>query len=180
LLCVVVASAVQDEEIDGGVKRAFLSSPSGWGFGSRFGDESQDSARSSSFKPHRTRQGGSICYPAHNGVPMATDSDNISIRSIKEMEKYESLHQREFAHTRVYDVNFLERVGMDEELSLILWTIGWEKFTEGIGQLERWMDDFATVQTEMQASIDSNQHDARPLQSLRELTLMGEMPGAQV
>jgi hypothetical protein len=27
--------------------------------------------------------------------------------------------------------------------------------TEGIGRLERWMDDFATVQTEMQASIDS-------------------------
>jgi hypothetical protein len=30
-----------------------------------------------------------------------------------------------------------------------------ENSTEGIGRLERWMDDFATVQTEMQASIDS-------------------------
>jgi hypothetical protein len=36
------------------------------------------------------------------------------------MEKYESLRHREFAHTRVYDVNLLERVGMDEELPLIL------------------------------------------------------------
>jgi hypothetical protein len=30
-----------------------------------------------------------------------------------------------------------------------------ENSTEGIGQVEPWMDDFTTVQTEMQASIDS-------------------------
>jgi hypothetical protein len=30
-----------------------------------------------------------------------------------------------------------------------------ENSREGIGRLERWMDDFATVQMEMQASIDS-------------------------
>jgi hypothetical protein len=58
---------------------------------------------------------------------MATDGDNISIRRTEEMEKYESLCQREFGHTRVYDVNFLERVEMDEELPLILRTIGWGK-----------------------------------------------------
>jgi hypothetical protein len=51
---------------------------------------------------------------------MATNGDNISIRSTEEMEKYESLCQQEFGHTRVYDVNLLERVGMDEELPLIL------------------------------------------------------------
>jgi hypothetical protein len=39
---------------------------------------------------------------------MATDSDDISIRRTKEMEKYESLRQQEFGHTRVYDVNLLE------------------------------------------------------------------------
>jgi hypothetical protein len=43
------------------------------------------------------------------------------------MEKYESLHRREFAHNCIYDVNFLERVGLDEELPTILWTIGWGK-----------------------------------------------------
>jgi hypothetical protein len=58
---------------------------------------------------------------------MATDGDHISIHSTEEMEKYESLCHQEFGHTRVYDVNLLERVGMDEELPLILWTIGWEK-----------------------------------------------------
>jgi hypothetical protein len=58
-------------------------------------------------------------------------SDDISIRSTEEMENYGSLHQREFGHTHVYDVNLLERVGMDEELPLILWTIGWGKLYGG-------------------------------------------------
>jgi hypothetical protein len=43
------------------------------------------------------------------------------------MEKYESLFHREFAHTRVYNVNLLERVGLDEELPTILWIVGWGK-----------------------------------------------------
>jgi hypothetical protein len=72
--------------------------------------------------PHET--GESIYYLAHYDVPMATDGNDISIRSIEEMEKYESLRQREFGHTRVYDVNLLERVLMDEELALTLRTIG--------------------------------------------------------
>jgi hypothetical protein len=86
---------------------------------------------------------------------MATDGDDIFICSTEEMEKYESLCQWEFGHAHVYNVNLLERVGMDEELPLILWTIGWGKLYGGDWTLERRMDDFATVQTEMQASIDS-------------------------
>jgi hypothetical protein len=54
---------------------------------------------------------------------MATDSDDISIRTTEEMNRYESLRHREFAHTRVYDVNLLERIGSDEELPTILRTI---------------------------------------------------------
>jgi hypothetical protein len=62
---------------------------------------------------------------------MATDGDDISIHSTEEMEKYESLFLREFGHTHIYDVNMLKRVGMDEELPLILWTIiGWRKLYE--------------------------------------------------
>jgi hypothetical protein len=45
-------------------------------------------------------------------------------RITEEMEKYESLRYREFAHTHVYDVNLLERVGLDAELPTILQTIG--------------------------------------------------------
>jgi hypothetical protein len=70
---------------------------------------------------------GSSRYLVHDDVPEATNSDDISIRTTEEMEKYESLHHREFAHTHMYDVNFLERVGLDEELPTILRTIGWRK-----------------------------------------------------
>jgi hypothetical protein len=45
------------KKLIGGVKRAFTSSPSSWGSGSRSGDGSQNSARSSSFMPHHTRPG---------------------------------------------------------------------------------------------------------------------------
>jgi hypothetical protein len=43
------------------------------------------------------------------------------------MEKYESLRHQEFAHTHIYDVNLLERVGLDEDLPTILRTISWGK-----------------------------------------------------
>jgi hypothetical protein len=62
---------------------------------------------------------------------MATDGDNISFHSTEKMEKYESLCHQEFGHTYVYDVNLLERVGMDKELPLILQTIGWGKLYGG-------------------------------------------------
>jgi hypothetical protein len=98
------------------------------GSGSRSGDNgSQDSPRSSSFVPSPHGTTGSSHYLAHDDVPAATDSDNISIRATEEMEKYESLRRREFAHTHVYDVNLLERVDLDEKLSIILQTIGWRK-----------------------------------------------------
>jgi hypothetical protein len=72
--------------------------------------------------PHRTA--GSSPYLAHDDVPKAMDGNDISIRNIEEMEKYESLRHQEFAHTHVYNMNLLERVGLDEELPTILWTIG--------------------------------------------------------
>jgi hypothetical protein len=62
-------------------------------------------------------------YLAHNDV----QSNHISIHTTMEMEKYESLRLRELAHTHVYDVNLLERVGLDEELPTILRTVGWGK-----------------------------------------------------
>jgi hypothetical protein len=75
--------------------------------------------------PHGTT--GSSRYLAHDDTPEATDGDDIFIRTTEEMEKYEPLRHREFAHTRIYDVNLLERVGSDEELPTILRTIGWGK-----------------------------------------------------
>jgi hypothetical protein len=66
-------------------------------------------------------------YLAHDDVPAATDRDNISIHTTEEMEKYKSLHRREFAHTHIYDVNLLERVDLDKKLPTILRTISWGK-----------------------------------------------------
>jgi hypothetical protein len=112
----------------GGVKRAFASSPPSQGSSSHSNDSrSQDSPQSSSFvsSPHESVV--SSCYLAHDDVPEATNSDDISIHTIEEMEKYKSLHYREFAHTRMYDVNLLERVGLDKELPTILRTTGWGK-----------------------------------------------------
>jgi hypothetical protein len=111
-----------------GVKRAFSSGPFNRGSGSRSGDNgSEDSAWSSPLVPSPQETEGSIRYPAHDDFPMATNGDDISIRSTEEKEKYESLHQREFGHTRVYDVNLLERIGLDEEVPTILRAIDWGK-----------------------------------------------------
>jgi hypothetical protein len=101
----------------------FSFSPSNRGSSSGSGDGSQDSTRSSSFVPSLHETGGSIRYPARDDIPMAMDGDYISIHTTVEVEKYESLHHQEFAHTRVYDVNLLERVGLDEELPTIIRTI---------------------------------------------------------
>jgi hypothetical protein len=100
----------------GRVKRAFSFVPSSYG-----------SSWSSSFVPSLHGTAGSSRYLAHNDVREATNSDIISIYTTEEMEKYEFVHHREFAHTRIYDVNLLERFGLDEELPTILWTISWGK-----------------------------------------------------
>jgi hypothetical protein len=75
--------------------------------------------------PHETI--GLSHYLAHDNIPEAKDDGNISICTTKEMEKYESLRHRELAHTRIYDVNLLERVGLDVELPTIIRTISWGK-----------------------------------------------------
>jgi hypothetical protein len=110
---------------------AYAPTPVPTGYGSSSSDNrSQDSHRSSSFKPSWNGTAGSSHYLAHDDVPVATDSDDISIRTTEEMNKYESLSHREFAHACVYDVNLLERVGLDEELPSILQTIGWGKLND--------------------------------------------------
>jgi hypothetical protein len=111
-----------------GVKRALSSGPSSRGSNSCSDDNgSQDSPRSSSFMPSLHGTTGSSHYLAHDDIPEAMNGDDISICTTEEIEKYESLHHREFTHTRIYDVNLLEGVGLDEELPTILRTIDWGK-----------------------------------------------------
>jgi hypothetical protein len=111
-----------------GVKRALSSGPSSRGSGSRSGDNGlQDSSWSSSFVPSPHGTTGLSHYPVNHDILETTNGYDISICTTEEMEKYESLRRREFAHTGVYDVSLLERVGLGEELSTILWTVGWGK-----------------------------------------------------
>jgi hypothetical protein len=75
LLCVVVASAMQDEEVVKWSEATLSSGPSSRGSSSRFGvNGSQDLPRSSSFvsSPHRTA--GSSHYLAHDDVPETSPS----------------------------------------------------------------------------------------------------------
>jgi hypothetical protein len=97
--------------------------------------------------PHGTV--GLSRYLTHDDVLEATDGDDFSIRTTKEMVKYESLCHREFAHTRVYDVNLLERACLDEEHPTILWTIGWGKLYDEphIGPRLLTLEFFMTFET---------------------------------
>jgi hypothetical protein len=84
------------------VKRAFSSGSSSKGSSSHSNDSrSQDSPWSSSFVPSLHGTAGSSRYLAHDDVPEATNSDDISICTTEETEKYESLHRQEFADTRM-------------------------------------------------------------------------------
>jgi hypothetical protein len=88
----------------------------------------------------------------HMDMPPIDDRD-ISIRSKEELARFESLPVREFAHTHVYNVILLKRVGLDIELPTVIRCIGWEKLydeprsggLEGIGQIESRMDEFKHV-----------------------------------
>jgi hypothetical protein len=101
--------------------------------------------------PHKTR-GASIHYLAHNDVAMVTNLDDISIRSTEEMEKFESLYQREFGHTRVYDGSCSRGLEWTKSLPSSSILLVGENSMEGIGRLEQWMDDFATAQDKVKNS----------------------------
>jgi hypothetical protein len=84
------------------VKRALSSGPSSQAYGSRSGDNGpQDSSWYSSFMPLPHGTVGLSHYLAHDDVPAAMDGDNISTDTTEEMENYESLRHREFAHSHV-------------------------------------------------------------------------------
>jgi hypothetical protein len=86
---------------------------------------------------------------------MAMNGDDISICSTKEMEKYE-LSASKSVVTLIYMMWTCSR-GLEwtNSFSSSFGLLVGENSTEGIGWLQRRTDDFATVQIEMQASIDS-------------------------
>jgi hypothetical protein len=77
------------------------------------------------------------------------DDDDISIYTLEELERLESLWVREFIHPCVYDVNLLKKGEIDVELPTLLRAIGWGfvmRFlgsplaVEGIQQIEHKME----------------------------------------
>jgi hypothetical protein len=53
------------------------------------------------------------------------DDDDISIYTLEEFERLESLRVQEFIHTHVYDVNLLKKGELDVDLPTLFCTIGW-------------------------------------------------------
>jgi hypothetical protein len=88
-----------------------------------------DSSRSVSYVPSLHRAGQSS-YPPTQVGGMIDDDTNISICTHEELVRLEFLHHREYVHTRIYDVNLLERVRMDLELPTVFHAVGWEKLFE--------------------------------------------------
>jgi hypothetical protein len=105
--------------------------------------------RSSSFVPswHWATQ---LSYsPAQTGGHKIADDDDISIYTLEELGRFESLGVREFVHTRVYDVNPLKKGEMDVDLPSLFCTLGWSfvmrflgslVLVEGIQRSTRWRD----------------------------------------
>jgi hypothetical protein len=77
------------------------------------------------------------------------DDDDISIYTLEELERLESLQAREFIHTRVYDVNLLKKEEMDVDLPTLFHAVCWSfvmrsqgspLLVEGIRQIEHTME----------------------------------------
>jgi hypothetical protein len=52
------------------------------------------------------------------------DYNDISIYTLEELERLESLRVQEFTHTRVYDVNLLKKGEMDVDLPTLFCVVG--------------------------------------------------------
>jgi hypothetical protein len=76
-------------------------------------------------------QSASYMYSPH-GASQSSYPPTQARDMIDELVSFESLHDREYAHTHVYDVSLLERVGMDLKLSTIFHAVGWEKLFEAL------------------------------------------------
>jgi hypothetical protein len=63
-------------------------------------------------------------HPMHVEMPPIDDDNNISIHSQEDLAWVESIHVREFAPTRVYDVSLLEHMGLDIQLPTVIRSIG--------------------------------------------------------
>jgi DMSO/TMAO reductase YedYZ molybdopterin-dependent catalytic subunit len=92
------------------------------------------------------------------------DDDDISIYTLEELERLESLRVREFVHPRVYDVNRLKKGEMDINLPTLFCVVGWTfvmrfvgspLLVEGIRRIEHTMEGLGRAQVMLRSSINS-------------------------
>jgi hypothetical protein len=73
--------------------------------------------------------------PAQTGGRKIMDDDDISIYTLEELERLESLQVREFVHTRVCDVNLLKNGEMEINLPTLFCAISWSFVMRFLGSL---------------------------------------------
>ena len=62
-------------------------------------------------------------------VPERIQDEETSIwLTPAEMEKLEELHDHEFIHTKVISLDFLQSIGLDDELTEVFKKMGWDEF----------------------------------------------------
>jgi hypothetical protein len=92
------------------------------------------------------------------------DDDDISIDTLKKLERLESLRVREFIHSRVYDVNLHKKGEMDVDLPTLFHAVGWgfvmrlrasPLLVEGIRRKEHTIEGQGHAQAMLRSSIDS-------------------------
>jgi hypothetical protein len=84
-----------------------------------------DLLRSSSFVPSWRRAAQLSYSPVQIRGCKIVNDDDITIYTVEELERLESLRVREFVHTHVYDVNLLKKGEMDVDLPTLFCAVGW-------------------------------------------------------
>jgi hypothetical protein len=80
---------------------------------------------------HRATQ---LSYsPAQTGGCKIVDDDDISIYTLEESERLESLQVRELVHTHVYNVNLLKKGEMDVDLPTLFHAVCWSSVMRFLG-----------------------------------------------
>jgi hypothetical protein len=67
---------------------------------------------------------------------MEIDDDNapyLDLRDDRERQAYVILKRRDFGHTKVFDPDLLDKIGMDIDFAHVLHVVGWDGFVPIVG-----------------------------------------------
>lgn len=69
-----------------------------------------------------------------DALPRLLSDSDLNLRGEREMQAYHMLKDRLFAHTRAYDPELLQKIGIDVDFCIVWNALGWEKFAVVIKQ----------------------------------------------